>query len=681
METEKFIQIEQLKELLMNANAYKRAIESTSGRNPKNRSNSQNKAVKDVQEKISEMEQALKNLDTDFSIKDEVSKNQARENERFGKIRNKRTSKLKYNEVEEIYKSFQNILNELKDTKKEKGEGEDIIMNENEGKKNELINSIENWQKEIDTVWSKQNTEAAKDEVRNLKNLIYNARREIDEIDGVSQDGLEEVDPEELLNSLNNEKVNVELAKNKLELSMERLLSEREDYKDNKDLYEEYTKKIEEIENELKEIENKEQTQEEKDKNIKILTKGRMQEEKEKKEIENEINKKQLEIAEIEYDTEHAMEEVTLSSGEKVNKPKVLRLYKELDELKENLKGKDDKIKEYQDAIDKLKGIDKDKENNDHELTPDEVRYFHGQGDLREYGGEKEEDTRKNRLDNDKYFEQNTRPHVQKKIQPTPGKPTPTQPVPSQPAPSQPAPSQPAPSQPAPSQPAPSQPAPSQPGNNIYSSSKDQVKTIKIKASSGKAYITTTKGENTEIDIEDAIKSKKQIFKDTNINGLIKANHITSFIERIYIKKSINPVILSAIKSNPEMINKYIQSVIYEQDEMPFGYEADLSDSKLSDSSFKALRRIAMLEKERGEIVKGVEKKGIRALFSKFKNKNKQLSEPQNSKSMSTSKDKKQAFINSINSNKENNQQGNQNNTKNSVNAKTKTQDDHELEI
>ena len=29
METEKFIQIEQLKELLMNANAYKRAIEST----------------------------------------------------------------------------------------------------------------------------------------------------------------------------------------------------------------------------------------------------------------------------------------------------------------------------------------------------------------------------------------------------------------------------------------------------------------------------------------------------------------------------------------------------------------------------------------------------------------------------------------------------------------------------
>ena len=666
MEKEKLIQIEQLKELLMNANAYKRAIESKSKNNPKNRTNSQNEAIKGVQQKISEMEQALKNLDTDFSIKDEVSKNQARENERYGKIRNKRTSKSKYNEVIEIYKSFQSILNEVKDIKKEEGEG--ARMNENEEKKNELMNSIEKWQKEIDTIWSKQNTDAAKDEVRNLRDLIYNARREINEIDGVSQDDLEKVNPEELLNSLNDEKMNDELTKNKLKLSMERLLSEREDYKDNKDLYEEYTKKIEEIENELKEIENKEQTQEEKDKNIKILTKGKMQEEKEKKEIENEINKKQLEIAEIEYDTEQAMEEVTLSSGEKVNQPKVLRLYKELDELKKKLKDKDDKIKEYQDAIDKLKGIDKDKENNEHELTPDEVRYFHGQGDLREYGGENGENTKKNRLDNDKYFESTNRPIS-------------SQPAPSQPAPSQPAPSQPAPSQPAPSQPAPSQPTPSQPGNNMYSSSKDQVKTIKIKASTGKAYITTTRGENTEIDIEDAIKSRKQIFKDTNVDKLIKAEGVASFIERIYIKKSINPVILSAIKSNPEMINKYIQSVIYEKNEMPFGYEADLNDSNLSNSSFKTLRRIAMLEKERGETIKGVEKKGIGALFSKFKNRNKQLPEPQNSKEEHTSQEKKQAFINSINVNNGNNQPVNQSVKRSTINVNTKTQDDDELEI
>ena len=539
-------------------------------------------------------------------------------------------------------------------------------MNGNEKRKQELQEAIARWENEINTVWKDKNTQAAQDEVRNLRNLIYNARREINEIDGVVQENLDEIDPKELLDNLKNEKENKEVSKKRLRLSIERLKEEREDYKGNKDLYDEYTKKINETEKELEELENKEKSREEIDKNLRILTKGRMQEEKEKREIENEIKKKQLEIAEIEYDTEQAMEEVTLSSGEKVNKPKVLRLYKELDELKEKLKDKDDKIKEYQDAIDKLKGIDKDKENNDHELTPDEVRYFHGQGDLREYGGEKGEDTRKNRLDNDKYFEQNTRPQVEKQIQPTPSQPTPSQPAPSQPT---------------PSQPTPSQPAPAQPGNNIYSSSKDQVKTIKIKASSGKAYITTTRGENTQIDIEDAMKSKKQIFRDVNINKLLKENGVRSFVEKMYIKNSINPVILSAIKSNPEMTQKYIQSVIYEQDEIPFGYEADLSNPDLSNSCFKALRRIAMREKERGEVIKGAEEKGIRALFSKFKNRNKQLPEPQNLKRIPTSQEKKQAFINSINSNSGNNQQESQSSSKNPDNVKVKTQDDEELEI
>ena len=539
-------------------------------------------------------------------------------------------------------------------------------MNGNEKRKQELQEAIARWENEINTVWKDKNTQAAQDEVRNLRNLIYNARREINEIDGVVQENLDEIDPKELLDNLKNEKENKEVSKKRLRLSIERLKEEREDYKGNKDLYDEYTKKINETEKELEELENKEKSREEIDKNLRILTKGRMQEEKEKREIENEIKKKQLEIAEIEYDTEQAMEEVTLSSGEKVNKPKVLRLYKELDELKEKLKDKDDKIKEYQDAIDKLKGIDKDKENNDHELTPDEVRYFHGQGDLREYGGEKGEDTRKNRLDNDKYFEQNTRPQVEKQIQPTPSQPTPSQPAPSQPT---------------PSQPTPSQPAPAQPGNNIYSSSKDQVKTIKIKASSGKAYITTTRGENTQIDIEDAMKSKKQIFRDVNINKLLKENGVRSFVEKMYIKNSINPVILSAIKSNPEMTQKYIQSVIYEQDEIPFGYEADLSNPDLSNSCFKALRRIAMREKERGEVIKGAEEKGIRALFSKFKNRNKQLPEPQNLKRIPTSQEKKQAFINSINSNSGNNQQESQSSSKNPENVKVKTQDDEELEI
>ena len=273
----------------------------------------------------------------------------------------------------------------------------------NEERKEQLLKNIENWEKELNEVWRDTNTDAAEVERRNLRNLIYNARREIDEIDGVVQENLDEIDPEELLNNLKNEKENEEVSKNRLKLSIERLKEEREDYKGNKDLYDEYTKKINETEKELEELENKEKSREEIDKKLRILTKGRMQQETEKRRIESEIRRKLQEISEIQYDTEQAMEEVTLSSGEKTNQPKVLRLYNELDKLRATLQQKDTKINEYQDVIDDIKGIDKsDRQTQD--LSPEEIRYFHGQGDLREYGGENGEDTRNNRLANDEYF-------------------------------------------------------------------------------------------------------------------------------------------------------------------------------------------------------------------------------------------------------------------------------------
>ena len=273
----------------------------------------------------------------------------------------------------------------------------------NEERKEQLIKNIENWEKELNEVWRDTNTDAAEVERRNLRNLIYNARREIDEIDGVVQENLDEIDPEKLLNNLKNEKENNEVSKNRFKLSIERLKEEREDYKDNKDLYDEYTKKINETEKELEELENKEKSREEIDKNLRILTKGRMQQETEKRKIESEIRRKLQEISEIQYDTEQAMEEVTLSSGEKTNQPKVLRLYNELDKLRATLQQKDTKINEYQDVIDDIKGIDKS-DRQTHVLSPEEIRYFHGQGDLREYGGENGEDTRNNRLANDEYF-------------------------------------------------------------------------------------------------------------------------------------------------------------------------------------------------------------------------------------------------------------------------------------
>ena len=329
----------------------------------------------------------------------------------------------------------------------------------NDERRKQLLQKIEQWEKELNDVWKDTNTDAAEVERRNLRNLINNARREIDEIDGNVQDSLEEINPEELLENLKNKESSIEATKNRLKLSIERLKEERKDYTDNKNLYDEYSKKINEVQKELEDLEKKENNLEEKDKNLKILTKGRMNEEKNRKEIENQIRKKQQEISEIEYDTENAMEEIELSSGEKIKQPKVLGLYKELDALRAQLNEKDSKIKEYQDAIDTLKGIDKEKSKQNHELTSDEIRYFHGQGDLREYGGENGEDTRKNRLDNDEYFG----------IRGEKGR-TSRDPVPPQPIPPQPVPPQPIPPQLVPLQPVPPVPTPMPPGVQIEKS-------------------------------------------------------------------------------------------------------------------------------------------------------------------------------------------------------------------
>ena len=558
-------------------------------------------------------------------------------------------------------------------------------MNENEKKIEELNASMEKWQDEIDNIWSKQNTAAAQDEIRNLKNLINNAKREISELEGneQGQSQVEEINPEDILENLKSEEEREINEKGRLKSSLERLNEEREDYKDNNDLYEEYTRKIEEVEKELGKLEmsqtekykrittlkinleglkekrekfkdNKDEyekytktisevekeyeqllkKEEEKEKNIKILTRGKTQEEKEKSEIEKEINKKQQEISEIEYDTENAMEEVELSSGEKVMKPKVLRLYKELDELKERLKGKDDKIKEYQDAIDKLKGIDKEQSKPDHELTPDEARYFHGQGDLREYGGENGEDTRKNRLDNDKYFAENTTdaeqstPDIKEGYKNGPfikGKPkVEKQKVVHDDF-------------------AGIEALDIDETKDIYSSSKDTIKNIKIDASSGKAYVISTRGNINEIDIEDAMKSKKEIFKDIKIDELLEKRNLNTFFKKRQIKKMVNPVVLSAIQSDPALVDEYLDNVLYWDELVSFDYDIDLNNPNLSKKSFKALKKIAKEEKRRGLDVKGLDTK-------RSKRKLDQLPEPETGRTPNA-KEKKNDFVNRMNQN------------------------------
>ena len=593
-------------------------------------------------------------------------------------------------------------------------------MEENQKKIEELNASIKNWQEEIDNVWSKRNTNASQDEIRNLRNLINNAKREIDRLEGnenvVTQTS--EVNPEEVLKKVQKEKESETAEKGRLKLSIERLKEERKDYTGNKDLYDEYTRKIEEVEKELgklemtqtekyerittlkinldglkekreKFVDNKEKyeeytkiiekvekeyeelikKEEEKEKNIKILTKGKIQEEKEKKEIESAIKKKQLQISEVEYDTENAMEEVELSSGEKIKQPKVIRLYKELDELKKKLKGKDDKIKEYQDAIDQLKGIEKEKQN--HELTPDETRYYHGQGDLREYGGENGEDTRKNRLDNDQYFaeepkkedlEQTDNQQTDKGQEQTDNQQAEEGQDQTD-------------NQQTDKGQGQTEGDPDQKFEDIFSNSKVTVKNIRIDAKTGKAYITSSRGRRTEINLDDAMKSKRQLFKNAGINKILRDMDAT-LLDRVYVKRRINPVILAAIQSDPDLINDYVDSII-NGEEMPFEYEASLSNPDMSKRAYNSLRRIGKREKEMGEHVSGISsEKGIRGLIGRIFNRNEQLPEAQEEQRGPTTRERKQAFVDRVNESSQNgdNNVRQSNNTQTQTKTQTQTQ-------
>ena len=136
-------------------------------------------------------------------------------------------------------------------------------------------------------------------------------------------------------------------------------------------------------------------------------------------EKQKEIRKVQREIEDIEYGTEESMVEIELSDGTKVKTPKVLELYKKLDKLKEELRGIEAKKEECQEYIDKIKGIEEKEETR--ELDPEEIKYFHGQGDI-------VENTRDDRRANDEYF--GFEGHRGYRKEPGPVKPDPVPPQP-----------------------------------------------------------------------------------------------------------------------------------------------------------------------------------------------------------------------------------------------------------
>lgn len=220
-----------------------------------------------------------------------------------------------------------------------------------ENRKQELQKHIEEWQKEIEENWKGKESEVAKDEIRNLQNLIFNARKEIEQLDGI----VEEVgqDPKELLDELKDKKEEQEKEKSALMRHIERLEEERANY--DGDIYAEYTKQIDDAKEKVKAIEKLQEEEENRDAKIKTLTKGRMNVEREIDDIKKQIDNKKNEIANIQYGTDEAMEEKVLTDGTTVKLPKVNHIYQEIEELEAKLKDKEALRAEFQNKIDELK--------------------------------------------------------------------------------------------------------------------------------------------------------------------------------------------------------------------------------------------------------------------------------------------------------------------------------------
>ena len=445
-----------------------------------------------------------------------------------------------------------------------------------EEKIKELENQIDEWQKELDEVWKGKETDAAEVERRNLKSLIQNAKREINQLRGIDEKVVEG-NPEELLEELKNGKAENEKAKKRIELSIERLEDEKIAYESKKnveykDIYQEYENKIDKLKKQLEELEGKQI--EGKDEKIKILTQGRMKEEEEINKIEIEIRKKELEISEIKYGTEEALEEKELSDGTKIKMPKILSKYEELDELKKSLKERTEKRDEYQKYINELKGIEKEEKL---EYTKQQVeeytKYFHGQGD-------KQENTRDDKRGNDEYFgfekvREGRKTNEQPKIKPT-GKESPSK-----------------------------KEKKNNPADNKKNSAKEinnaKVQLIEINENDNNIYFKDSEGKTGNINANYAFEDKNRLMKKLCISKQcreIAGGRLNGF----FLKRKLNPEILCVLEKYPEQCKEYIEN-IHDKQKPTFDMVHNLENISLIDR-FK-LNRFVRNERKSGILVLG----------------------------------------------------------------------------
>ena len=193
---------------------------------------------------------------------------------------------------------------------------------------------------------------------------------------------------------------------------------------------------------------------------------------------------------------------------------------------------------------------------------------------------------------------------------------------------------------------------------DIYSNSQDSIKAINIEAATGKAYISTSKNNNKEIDIKEAIEDRKGLYKRIGIKEIMQRLGIDSKIKQFALKRKMNPVILQAIHEDKDLTEEYIDCLI-ENRGFPFKYKNSLMNSSLSNKDTAFMNRIALKERkiEENEIVGAERLYKIKTFFKNIKNKvNKRietrkvemLDSAENKETKDNTKSKKEEFRNRI---------------------------------
>lgn len=130
-----------------------------------------------------------------------------------------------------------------------------------------------------------------------------------------------------------------------------------------------------------------------------------------------------------------------------------------------------------------------------------------------------------------------------------------------------------------------------------------KIKSIFVSEKEGYIYCEDSSGKREPIKIEDALKAKKENFKNLNIYNRCK-NVANNWVEARILKRKINPEIVAVLKDDKEALKGYIES-IYKGKQYPFYLTHDLRNSKRKILHKMKMNFYAKYEKQSGAKILG----------------------------------------------------------------------------